>query len=143
MKIKNEKRLFLLILISLLVKGFIYYSAIKSVLDAFTIFFTIFSTFINSKNQKFLERQDNVIVKKIEFHPEISTKRRMHSGNGVLIPQCSHFGAYWEIVVESKIDGKPISVSASYSLEEQPNFQAGDKISVKGKELKRMKEPLA
>ncbi|MGM0252388.1 hypothetical protein IGJ92_002944 [Enterococcus sp. AZ127] len=34
-KIKNEKRLFLLILISLLVKGFIYYSAIKSVLDTF------------------------------------------------------------------------------------------------------------
>lgn len=35
MKTKNEKRLFLLILISLLVKGFIYYSAIKSVLAPF------------------------------------------------------------------------------------------------------------
>lgn len=109
------------------------------IITIITMFFTIFSTFINSKNQKFLEKQDNVIVKKIEFHPEISTKRRMHSGNGALVPQCSHFGTYWEIVVESKIDGKPILVSASYNLEKKPNFQAGDKISVRGKELKKVK----
>lgn len=99
------------------------------IITIITMFFTIFSTFINSKNQKFLEKQDNVIVKKIEFHPEISTKRRMHSG----------IGTYWEIVVESKVDGKPILVSASYNLEKKPNFQAGDKISVRGKELKKVK----
>lgn len=99
------------------------------VITIITIFFTIFSTFINSKNQKFLEKQDNVIVKKIEFHPERSTTIMMNNGNG----------AYWEIVVESKIEGNSISVSASYSLEEQPNFQAGDKISVNVKELKKVK----
>lgn len=100
-----------------------------------TIFFAIYTVVTNSKNQKILEHQDNVIVKEIEFHPERSTTIMVNNGNGVMVPQYQHSGAYWEIVAEAEINGELIS--ASYRLEEKPDFHVGDKLSVKGKELRK------
>ncbi|EGO2715352.1 hypothetical protein IET03_002080 [Enterococcus faecalis] len=101
-----------------------------------TIFFAIYTVVTNGKNQRILEHQDNVIVKEIDFHPERSTTTMVNTGNGVMVPQYQHSGAYWEIVTEAEIDGQLIS--ASYSLEEKPSFHVGDKLSVKGKELRKI-----
>ncbi|EPE2450277.1 hypothetical protein ACSHCD_002480 [Enterococcus faecalis] len=101
-----------------------------------TIFFAIYTVVTNGKNQRILEHQNNVIVKEIEFHPEKSTTIMVNTGNGVMVPQYQHYGAYWEIVAEAEIDDQLIS--ASYSLEEKPSFHVGDKLSVKGKELRKI-----
>ncbi|KAJ85605.1 hypothetical protein P791_1204 [Enterococcus faecalis NY9] len=101
-----------------------------------TIFFAMYTVVTNGKNQRILEHQDNVIVKEIDFHPERSTTTMVNTGNGVMVPQYQHSGAYWEIVAEAEIDGQLIS--ASYSLEEKPSFHVGDKLSVKGKELRKI-----
>ncbi|EMW5434665.1 hypothetical protein AAFB08_002610 [Enterococcus faecalis] len=101
-----------------------------------TIFFAIYTVVTNGKNQRILEHQDNVIVKEIDFHPERSTTTMVNTGNGVMVPQYQRSGAYWEIVAEAEIDGQLIS--ASYSLEEKPSFHVGDKLSVKGKELRKI-----
>ncbi|MEB7792064.1 hypothetical protein [Enterococcus faecalis] len=101
-----------------------------------TVFFAIFTVIMNSKNQRILEQQNNVIVKEIEFHSERSTTLMVNNGNGVMVPQYQHYGAYWEIVAEADVEGELIS--ASYSLEEKPDFHVGDKLSVKGKELRKI-----
>lgn len=101
-----------------------------------TIFFAIYTVVTNGKNQRILEHQNNVIVKEIEFHPEKSTTIMVNTRNGVMVPQYQHYGAYWEIVAEAEINGELIS--ASYRLEEKPDFHVGDKLSVKGKELRKI-----